>query len=170
MLFGAFQPPSRDRAAPPRRFPGPRTKNLLASCYVRRLHLWLKSSKQLGEISTAEVLRLRATGVVSRDKSVRRSAQRLSGKSSGNIVWSWKRRGRVHLENAEGVSHFPTTLRRLLFQHGQARACFCACDWRISRAFALSRTKSLCATAMRTTLGGLLAVRRRFSMAMKSGS
>jgi hypothetical protein len=96
--------------------------------------------------------------------------QRLSGKSSGNIIWSWKRRGRGPLGKRRGRFHFPTTLRRLLFQHGQTRACFCACNWRTSRAFALSRTKSLCATAMRTTLGGLLAVRRRFSIAMKSGS
>jgi hypothetical protein len=36
---------------------------------------WSKSSEQPGKVSTAEVLRLRATSAVSRDKSVRRSAQ-----------------------------------------------------------------------------------------------
>ena len=78
---------------------GPRTKNLLASCYVRRLHLHSrqpyrhalhqcvsqqillsgfggrKAPSRMGKISIAEVLRLRATSAVSRDQSVRRSAQ-----------------------------------------------------------------------------------------------
>jgi hypothetical protein len=36
---------------------------------------WLKSSEHHGKVSTAEVLRLRATSAVSRDQSVRRSAQ-----------------------------------------------------------------------------------------------
>ena len=36
---------------------------------------WSKSSEQHGNTSTAEVLRLRATSAVSRDQSVRRSAQ-----------------------------------------------------------------------------------------------
>ena len=37
MLFGAFQPPSPHRAA--QTAPEPRTKKLLASCHVRRLHV-----------------------------------------------------------------------------------------------------------------------------------
>jgi hypothetical protein len=86
-------------------FLGPRTRNLLASCYVRRLHLhsrrphrhalhWRhqqtvspsqqillsglggrKAPSSMGKISSAEVLRLRAASGVSRDQSVRRSAQ-----------------------------------------------------------------------------------------------
>ena len=70
----------------------PRTKNLLASCYVRRLHVpetikcvsqqivfsgfdGRKAPNSVGKISTAEVLRLRATSAVARNQSVRRSAQ-----------------------------------------------------------------------------------------------
>jgi hypothetical protein len=74
---------------------GLRTKNLRASCYVRLRHLHSrqpyrhalhrqipfsgfggrKAPSSMGKISTAGVLRLRATGAVSRDKSVRRCAQ-----------------------------------------------------------------------------------------------
>jgi len=79
-------------------FLGPRTKNLLAFSYVRRLHLnsrqpyrhalhWRhqqlllsgfggrKAPSSMDKLSTAGVLRLRATSAVSRDQSVRRSAQ-----------------------------------------------------------------------------------------------
>jgi predicted GIY-YIG superfamily endonuclease len=104
MLFGAFQPHSPHRAD--RLSPGPRTKNLLASCYVVAYiyilgshtgtlyigvssNLYLRVSQQtllsgfggrkapnsMGKISTAEVLRLRATSAVSRNQSVRRCAQ-----------------------------------------------------------------------------------------------
>jgi hypothetical protein len=49
---------------------------------------WLKSSEQHGQNSTAEVLRLRATSAVSRDRSVRRSAQ-----DDDSVGVSTKKRG-----------------------------------------------------------------------------
>ena len=49
--------------------------------------------------------------------------------------------------------------------------CVVAWNWRrTSRALALSRISSLCASAMRMTLGGLPAAASRWRKAMKSGS
>jgi hypothetical protein len=77
MLFGAFQPPSWDRAAPPRSWwkDVPVTiqcisQQILLSGFVDR-----KALNSMDKISIAEVLRLRATSAVSRNPSVRRSAQ-----------------------------------------------------------------------------------------------
>jgi hypothetical protein len=104
MLFGAFQPPSPHRRPRYSLSLGPRTKKLVASCNIRRLHLHSrrpyrhalhvrvtikcgsqqillsgfggrKAPSSMGKLSTAGVLRLRATSAVSRDKSVRRCAQ-----------------------------------------------------------------------------------------------
>src|SRR5271154_1060785 len=46
-----------------------------------------KAPSSMGKISTAEVLRLRATGAVSRDKSVRRSAQ--DDGFVGGLQYNW---------------------------------------------------------------------------------
>jgi hypothetical protein len=88
MLFGAFQPPSPHRAAPSRSFPGAESQELAGillcpertSTFIRTQILLSdfcgrKAPSSMGKISTAEVLRLRATSAVSGDKSVRRSAQ-----------------------------------------------------------------------------------------------
>jgi hypothetical protein len=65
--------PSEPTAVVP---PGPRTKNLLASQQILLSGSGGREARSsIGKTSTAEVLRLRATGPVSRDKSVRRSAQ-----------------------------------------------------------------------------------------------
>jgi hypothetical protein len=77
MLLGAFQPPSPHRPGSL----GPSTKNLPVPCKCVSQRILLsgfarrKAPSSMGKISTAEVLRLRATSSVSRDKSVRRSAQ-----------------------------------------------------------------------------------------------
>jgi hypothetical protein len=59
--------------------PGPRTKNLLASCVSQQILLsgfgGPKAPGSIGKLSTAEVLRLRAISAVLRDPSARRSAQ-----------------------------------------------------------------------------------------------
>jgi hypothetical protein len=90
MLLGAFQPPSPHLTGRHILSLEPRTKNLLASCYVRRCSVTIncvsqqillsgfggrKAPSSVGKMSTAEVLRLRATNTVSRNQSVRRSAQ-----------------------------------------------------------------------------------------------
>src|SRR5271170_7507240 len=69
MLLGALQPPNPHRAGPLRFFPGVSQQILLLGFGGR------KALSSMGKISTTEVLRLRATSAVSRDQSVRRSAQ-----------------------------------------------------------------------------------------------
>ncbi len=71
MLFGVFQPPRPAPGGPAYGFfpCGLRTSK---SCCGDSSS---KSSEQHRNISTAEVLRLRATSAVSRDQSVRRCAQ-----------------------------------------------------------------------------------------------
>jgi hypothetical protein len=71
MLSGAFQPPSPHRAGPPR-------VPVTIQCVSQQILLsgfGSKAPSSMGKLSTAEVLRLRATSAVSRDQSVRRSAQ-----------------------------------------------------------------------------------------------
>src|ERR1700691_3998808 len=90
MLLGAFQPPSPHLTGRHILSLEPRTKNLLASCYVRCCSVTIncvsqqillsgfggrKAPSSMGKISIAGVLRLRATSTVSRNQSVRRSAQ-----------------------------------------------------------------------------------------------
>jgi hypothetical protein len=87
MLFGAFQPPG----GPAIVFPWAENQETLhrpgdgkdvpvtIECVSRQILLsgfgGRKAPSSMGKISTAEVLRLRATSAVSRDQSVRRSAQ-----------------------------------------------------------------------------------------------
>ena len=69
MLFGAFQPLNGTGRARYGFSLGPRTQILLLDFGGR------KAPSSMGKISTAEVLRLRATSAVTRDQSVRRFAQ-----------------------------------------------------------------------------------------------
>jgi hypothetical protein len=64
-LLGAFRPLKPEVFGPGKKRSGP------ARCGLGGR----KAPSSLGKISTAEVLRLRATSAMSRDKSVRRSAQ-----------------------------------------------------------------------------------------------
>src|ERR1700735_4913593 len=81
MLFGAFQPPSPHRADPSQAFSGAESQKLVGIllCPAPKSTLssfgGRKAPNSMGNISTAEVLRLRATSAASRDQSVKRSAQ-----------------------------------------------------------------------------------------------
>ena len=89
MLLGAFQPTSPHRAAPSSETLHRAGDGRRLQCMKRCTHhhpvriaadpvvglRWSKAPSSTGKISTAEVLRPRATSAVSRDKSVRRYAQ-----------------------------------------------------------------------------------------------
>jgi hypothetical protein len=66
-LFGAFQPPSPHD--------GPVTIQYVSKQILLSGFRGQKAPSRIGKLSTAEVLRLRATSAVSGDKSVRRCAQ-----------------------------------------------------------------------------------------------
>jgi hypothetical protein len=78
-----FNHRSLHRADPPRSFPEAENLNLLVPVTIKCVPQQIlfsgfggrKGSSSIGKISTAGVLRLRARSAVSRDKSVRRSAQ-----------------------------------------------------------------------------------------------